>query len=249
MDDRLHGGRHLNWPDLHNARDLGGLPTLRGAHTCWRRLVRADNLHALDDAGAAALRAYGIRTVIDLRHADERAGWPNHFERRPHPEIRFVAASITGEEADPEYEPINAPLELLPWLRVQLDVGGRFIVQILRHIADAPEGGVLFHCHAGKDRTGLIAQFLLQLAGVPDEVIIEDYLLSNARNAARHQAHIAQFDDPAERERQAIAYVVSRDVIEGALQHLRQTHGTAEDYLRAHGLADTEIARLRARLT
>lgn len=75
MDAPPHDQRHLNWPNLRNTRNPGGLPMRHGALTRWRSLARAANLHELEDAGAGASRSHGIRTVHDLRHAAERAGW------------------------------------------------------------------------------------------------------------------------------------------------------------------------------
>src|SRR5689334_15193956 len=69
--------RHLAWDACYNARDVGGYPTENGGQIRWRPLVRADNLNRLTEDGQAALRDYGLRTIIDLRLADELERYPN----------------------------------------------------------------------------------------------------------------------------------------------------------------------------
>ncbi|MDP9251413.1 MAG: tyrosine-protein phosphatase, partial [Chloroflexota bacterium] len=83
-------GRHLVWPDLLNARDLGGLGSASGDETVWRRVVRADNLNKLAPAGVAAMVAYGVRTVIDLRDPRELEKFPNPLAAAPPAGVAFV---------------------------------------------------------------------------------------------------------------------------------------------------------------
>src|SRR5690348_5629295 len=85
----------LAWEACYNARDLGGYPTSRGGQTRPGRLIRADNLCRLTPAGQAALRAYGVRTIIDLRLAYELTIDPSPF-------------AAPGQPADPRY--LNLPL-------------------------------------------------------------------------------------------------------------------------------------------
>src|ERR1700730_15283145 len=70
--------RLLHFPNLLNARDLGGYPTVDGAHTRWRSVLRADDLSQLTAAGVQALAEYGIETILDLR-------WPEEAARSPSP--------------------------------------------------------------------------------------------------------------------------------------------------------------------
>ena len=79
MSQQLQPTRFLAWEACHNARDTGGYTTHSGRQTRWQTLVRADNLHKLTLAGRAALRDYGVRTVIELRLAHEVEKQPNTF--------------------------------------------------------------------------------------------------------------------------------------------------------------------------
>jgi protein-tyrosine phosphatase len=236
---------HLEIPGLHNARDLGGLP-MPGGRTPARLFVRADSLHALDAAGADQLIDYGVRTVIDLRHAEERACNPGVFERQPRADVRFHTISMNADPGLPGYEGMHHPGNLLLWNKRTLLLGGAYTAQVMRTIIDAPPGGVLFHCWSGKDRTGIVAQLLLLLAGVNHNIIIDDYMVTNERLAAHNAVWLATIEDP--KERALMAHL-------GTVQHENIAHnlaffdalGGAEGYLHSVGLQYAEIDALRAR--
>lgn len=247
-----HTGRHLDFSALHNARDLGGLPTLAGRETRRGALVRSEYLGHLDDAGRQALFDHGVRTIIDLRFARELAMSTHHYQLNPVGDINYINISICGEVGDPHYEVLqqveaqNGSPDA--WIEPQLDLGRGQIGRILQAIANAPAGGVLFHCYAGRDRTGLIAQLLLALVGVPDELIIEDYLLSNVRLAARSQPYLDAIEDAAERERVRQLSLIKAETAQRVLDVVQQNYGGVEAYLKSAGLSDAEIDTLRQRL-
>jgi hypothetical protein len=86
--------RHLDWEGCFNARDLGGLPTRDGRETRWRSIIRSDSLDDLTSAARAAMRDHGVRTVIDLRNADERGRRRRH--RGSHPARRGRGPRVLG---------------------------------------------------------------------------------------------------------------------------------------------------------
>jgi protein-tyrosine phosphatase len=88
--------RHLVWPDLLNARDLGGLRSASG-ETTWRRVVRADNLNKLAPAGVAAMVAYGVRTVIDLRDPRELEKFPNPLVAAPPHGVVYASVPLVSD--------------------------------------------------------------------------------------------------------------------------------------------------------
>jgi len=244
-----HTHRHLDFPALLNARDLGYLPTASGRLTRSGSLVRSEYLGFLDEAGRQALLDYGVRTIIDLRFARELAMDGHHFQLNPAAGIGYTNISLCGEAGDPHY----APLQQLgdsptAWIEPQLELGRLQIGRILRTIANAPEGGVLFHCYAGKDRTGLITELLLSLVGVPVEVIAEDYVLSNDRLAVRYFPELAKIEDPAQREHTRVEWTVQAETVYKTLGFVEQRYGGTEAYLQHAGLTDAEIEQLRQRL-
>ena len=233
--------RRLDFPHLLNARDLGGCPTLDGGHTRWRSLLRADDLAQLDDTGLRALADYGVRTVLDLR-------WRAETERHPSPipaglpQVHYRQLSLlTPSEDEWRERALDATKEL--WNCVVLEQVRLELREVLQVIAAAAPGPLLFHCIAGKDRTGLVAALLLALADVVPEAIAHDYALSstNLRDGYLHRyAH----RDPE----QILAALHCPE--EGAYNMLKfLAHaGGVRAYLQEIGLTRAQIAELRGRL-
>jgi protein tyrosine/serine phosphatase len=244
MDD---GRRHLEWEPCQNARDLGGLATRDGRLTRWRALLRADNLCRLTPRGLRSMRAHGIATVIDLRSARELAHFPSPVVGEPG--IVYVhAPAIDDGDRDGAAE-MDASDSLADIYRVMLERFGATMTTAVRAIATAPPGGVLVHCHAGKDRTGLVVALALAAVGVGQQAIVEDY----AASGARLQRHFAEeLEDPtlgdARRERLRGMQHARPETIAAVLDWLAAHHGGADAYLRAGGLSDEVLERLRARL-
>ena len=125
---------------------------------------------------------------------------------------------------------------------------GANVASALRAVADAPEGGVVVHCAGGKDRTGLIAAFLLHLAGVDDETIAADYALSEARLRPRHERWFAAAETPEELEQLERITRTPAETMRGLLAELGRRYGGVAAYLRSTGLTDDDLERARARL-
>ena len=182
--------RDLHWDGCVNARDLGGLPTADGRVTRRGALVRSETVDRLTSAGWEALRAHGIRTIIDLRNDDER------LDSRPAPlGIDVVHIALDQLDADPDFwaDWINGPQFGTPlYYRPFMDRFPEQIERVLDAIEQAPPGGVLFHCVGGRDRTGLIAIAALTVAGVAPEVIADDYALA-AERAHTHDPMLDEF--------------------------------------------------------
>lgn len=238
-----HFTRDILVAGTFNLRDLGGY-SHPGGMTRWRRILRSGGLHRLDAEGIAALGELGVTTVIDLRHAGEHEAEPNplrHVEG-----IAFHAVSLF-EGLVPEAAAGSNVLRDLYFLA--LDTRAAAFVETMERIA-AAEGTVLFHCTAGKDRTGLIAALLLGLAGVSPDHIAEDYGLTGPRITGlieRLTAEAAARGEDIERFRPLLA--CDPQTMVATLDHLDQSYGGAEAYLAKAGLSPSALARLRARLS
>jgi protein-tyrosine phosphatase len=237
--------RRLAWDDCANVRDLGGYPTADGRQTRWGAVVRADSLAALTPAGRDALLAYGVRAVVDLRLPAEIAERPNPFAEPGDHGIAYTNVSLIDPAAG--FPPDTSTLaESYLW---NLDRFSGQIAAAIAAVANAPEGAVLFHCAAGKDRTGWIAALLLSLAGVPDQEIADDYALTAECLRARNQAWLEHGPgDRAEREAMLLRYAPTVEVMLEVLGGVRRRYGGAEAYLRAAGVAAGDLDRLRVRL-
>ncbi|GGP26663.1 protein-tyrosine-phosphatase [Silvimonas amylolytica] len=219
-----------------NVRDLGGLYSRTGRTLRTHRFVRADSLEALHAIDVIHLLDYGVRMDIDLRGQRERRQWGDALSRVA--EIQYAPISLL-EGLDQHLEAVPASLGTL-YIDVLRYCRTSFLA-IFRQMLAQPEGCVLFHCSAGKDRTGMVAALLLNLAGVPDEDIIADYAQS-ATNL--HQA----FEQISEQNAPALRHLLGAEPEHMAmlLDHLRRHYDGAVGYLTLIGLAPAEITTLRA---
>jgi protein-tyrosine phosphatase len=188
---------------------------------------------------------YGVRTVIDVRSPSETVESPS---------VSALAASVE------ELTYLNVPM--LSWepgtqaifrqvstqaqaYSIVLDRCRDGIVGIMRAVADAGPGGVVLHCHSGKDRTGQLAALLLRLAGVAAEVVADDFYQSRERLLVWMEdtggGHPGQPDIFSPR---ALTAQTMLDV----LAYLDDTYGGVEAYLEGGGLLDAEREHLRDRL-
>lgn len=159
---------------LHNVRDLGGRPRRGGGTTPSGVFVRSEQPDLVRAPGWAALRAHGVRTVVDLRQPGERR---SHRAAVPDgiADLHVDHDGLEHEAFWADYWDnglVGTPLYYLPHIAAMPER----TVAVLSAIATAPEGAVLFHCAGGRDRTGLIAAVLLTLAGVEEDAIVADYL-------------------------------------------------------------------------
>jgi protein-tyrosine phosphatase len=230
--------RVLRWEALLNARDLGGLPAAEGV-IARGALVRSDALHRLTDAGRAALLAHGVRTVIDMR-----APW--EAEKDPYT-LEGVSVSHIAQQTEEAWQ-AAAGMGRVAFDLLMFDLVRSRFAKIAEAIAGAPEGGVLIHCHVGKDRTGLMTMLLLDLVGTPRDVIAADYQLTATGLAALFVDLIAKAETDARRVRLQEEAQSRAEVMVAIHDAFRARHGDAEAYLRAGGMSDASIATLRARL-
>ena len=246
--------RDLTWDGCLNVRELGGLPTADGGETRAGAIVRADSIHQLSETGWQALVDHGIRTVIDLRGDHER-------EDDPPAELPVEVVHVPFMEAsEAEWEEIAGEIEAAAAAAPNVASSTRDVYLIflerfrdnvataIRAVADAPPGGIVIHCVGGKDRTGLLSAFLLQLAGVPGNAIAADYALSEERLLPRHEAWFAAAESKEELERlQRISQTPAASMA-GVFAELERRYGGVEGYLREAGVTEEELERARARL-
>lgn len=234
--------RSIDLPGLSNLRDLGGIAAPGGATRAGRAL-RSDSPHRLDPAGQADLLGRGLVLTVDLRGAAEAARRPNPFAGTPgvvwHNIPVFDGIVPRAGAGD-----ILADM----YLRALAERGAAFGA-VMTAIADAPEGAVLFHCAAGKDRTGIIAALLLSLAGVDRSGIVADYALTAERLAPIRDDLIAgALAEGFTREDFLPLLECAPATMDLVLDGIGARYGSVADYLRQAGVAPGAIARLEARL-
>jgi protein-tyrosine phosphatase len=208
--------RTLRWPDCENVRDLGGLPTTDGGRIRPGALIRADDLCQLTPASVAALREYGIRRIIDLRGSLEAEQDPGPFAG----DDMYRRVPFIDEEADRDRDPAEEAT-LLATYRASVERNAAHIAAGITALASAPPGGVLVHCAAGRDRTGVHVALALRVAGVAVDDIAADYALSPE---------------------------CTPEVIVATLGVIEERHGSVPEYLRGAGVAPEHLIDLRRRL-
>jgi protein-tyrosine phosphatase len=234
--------RLLDFPCLLNARDLGGYPTVDGAETRWRSLLRADDLAQLTSAGLQAFSSYGVETVIDLRWPDEVILSPTPITRAlKHIRYEQISLLTPTPEGWRARRADQTAKEL--WNRAMLEQVRAELKQVLEVIATASPGPLLFHCMAGKDRTGLIAALLLALADVIPEAIAYDYAASTENLREPYLLRYADADPAAVID----AVQCPEQGIHNMLTYLGHAGGACA-YLAQIGMSHGHIASLRARL-
>ena len=246
-DDRTQPSRRLFWEGCLNVRDLGGYAAVDGRVTRSNSLVRADNLARLTNAGQQAVQETGVSAIIDLRSPYELDLEANAFAQSANAKPTYLNLPLMDSDAE-SMVLVNAAPTLAEMYRIMLERFQKNIGEIFTAIAKAPLGTVVFHCHSGKDRTGLVAALALKLAGVANTDIAADYALSDRYLVERYSEMLAKKADPEERARLAEQLTSRPETILGALSHLEERCGNVESYLEACGLNQAVQQKLRERL-
>lgn len=241
----------LAWEGCLNVRDLGGLATEDGRRTRPGAVVRADNIRKLTDAGWRSLAEHGVRRIVDLRMP-----WELATDEPRDVDVEVVHVSVFGAGMDAEYlEELDAHLasvddvadhyaySYVDWLERYREHFGRAFAAV----ADA-DGTVLVHCMGGKDRTGIVSALLLRLAGVPYATIGEDYAVTAANLEPSTSRWIPAVEDEIERAKWARLAATPGVAMERVVREVEERYGDVASYLRAAGLSDAQVDRLRERL-
>ncbi len=246
----IHPRRVLHWDACYNVRDVGGYDTVDGRRTRWGALLRGDNLCRLTHEGQAALVAHGMRTIIDLRSPSEQIAPHPFADPNGHDGLlTYLNLPLLDERDSTGMAEINADPSLQKLYAVILHRYGARVARVMKAVAEAPAGGVLVHCHAGKDRTGVVAALLLALAGVPADTIAEDYALSDGLLQPLY-ATTPLSGGPASIKRDTVAQQLSSPsgVMLATLTHLDTMYGSVRAYLEAQGASTRDMERIKERL-
>ncbi len=233
--------RHLDWDGCFNARDLGGIRAADGHQTRWGAVVRSDSPDHLTPAGWAALRAHGVRTIVDLRNDRERQAGAT-----PRAAGLATVHVPLDDHADTEFWEYcrdngldGSPLYYLPFMERKPELCAAAVAAV----AHARPGGVLVHCGVGRDRTGLVALLLLALVGVAPDAIATDYELSADRLRPLYASRGQDDQGPRIQELLARRNTSARAEVLAMLASV-----DVSAHLRSGGLADDGLATVRARL-
>ena len=236
--------RSLGLSGASNFRDLGGYAGHGGRVVRWRRVFRSDHLARLTPQDAQALRALGLARAVDFRGRAESAAQGYAL-----PSVRYLALPIEPTVVQRAKDMAAAGQTITAAVAVGLmqDTYRAFVSDNTPQFAglfaclldeDTP---LVFHCTAGKDRTGFAAALLLHALGVPRQTVMQDYLLTN--DLYRRPEELGR---AAPSEATRVIWRVQEEFLQAALQAVERDHGGMERYLEQR-LGVTEAARERLR--
>jgi protein-tyrosine phosphatase len=257
--------RQIDLEGQKNFRDLGGYRTTDGRRVKWCHLYRSGELSGLSDADVARLEALRIRTVVDLRAVREMEA--KGADRLPDG-ASLVSLAIDPGDLSGILGPAFAsgdfskvPPDLLDGInRAYVRDWRREFALLLGIAADPARRPLVFHCTHGKDRAGICAAILLSALGVPWELVMEDYLLSNVQRRQEGEAALDAMRRSAARQRgvppEAVdmthvwgLFFVDPAYLGAAHDEIRTGYGSVEIFLRdGIGWSHSDLERLRDEL-
>jgi protein-tyrosine phosphatase len=228
-----------------NFRDLGGYAADGGLRTRWRTLFRADGLGELTEPDLAVLRGLGIRTVIDLRSGSELER--SRFDVEAHP-VTFHHFPFIAELPDAQEFDRRPGLLGSQYQEIVHDAGDQ-ILAALEVLASPDALPAIFHCTAGKDRTGVLSAIVLSLLGVDEPTVVTDYALSGAAMQRLREKLIRKYPEGRETI-ENIDEVFSADPaqMELLLDHVREHYGSVSNYVEGLGAGPGLVEQLRTAL-
>lgn len=226
----IMGERHLPITGAYNFRDMGGFENKEGKHIKWGKVFRADDLHSLTSADLTYLNSIPLRSVIDFRSPAEIKEGPDKLPPLATEYTLSIApgnlnadavsdlAKMSTEQIAGFMEEMNRAFSTDPSIIKQY----KTYFELLQNETDTP---LLFHCTAGKDRTGMAAALFLYALGVDEEIIMNDYLASNNYLGDKFAAYTAKYP-------QLIPlFEVKKEYLQAGIDQIKKDHTTVENYL------------------
>lgn len=217
-----------------NTRDLGGYPLECGKITAYNVFLRSDAPVKVSDNDIKLLLASNITTIVDLRSDDEVKIKPCAFKNNN--SFEYYHCKIYGDGCLPE------SVEAVPASYFEMVEDQKTVCNIMRIFVRA-KAGILYHCTAGKDRTGVISALLLSLAGVCKNDILYDYEISQIYLEAMLQQFSKSYKDLD------VNIITPKAEYMGKFMDMFQKkYNSIEEYLSKIGLSDSEILKLKIKL-
>lgn len=239
--------RHLNLSGASNFRDLGGYPTADGRTVRWRQIFRSNHLGHLTDGDVAVLRELGVRSAFDFRGTEERTaalcGMPEISVHSLPVEPTVVAALRAIMAAGTPLSTDHAVEVMRGSYSGYVQNNTPHFRTLFAHLLEEDRAPLVIHCTAGKDRTGFACALILHTLGVSEDIISEDYLLTN-QFYRRDPNHSSDLPDDIKQ----VLGSVQTSFLAAAFEAIDADYGDLETYLRdGLGLGNAERAHLEAR--
>lgn len=227
----------------YNVRELGGYTINNKESVKWHRFLRGDDLSALSEQDILYLKEYGVVFDLDLRSFSECCENPDRLLQVPG--IQYVNIPFMTSKIDDvtKLEKVAENFNLSDFY-ISLLKDKHIVYKVMKAIAEAPKGCILFHCTAGKDRTGILSMLLLGLAGVCKEDILTNYQMSYINL----QKKIKMLNKGIPSVFDVSCIYSNPETIETCIDYIENEYGTVEAYLSDCGLSIHQINNIKDRL-
>lgn len=251
--------RKVNLTGAFNFRDLGGYPTTDGKTVKWGLLFRGEELGHLTDADIKTLQEMGIKTNVDYRTDAEVAALADPVIKG----INYVrtdagnagsTADLTAMISSGLMKDANTAVQMMAGFNKQMVDDPKFYVQLMELLNDPKNIGLVQHCTAGKDRTGLGSAIILLALGVDEKTVMDDYLLSNFYRAEANKKMIDGLKTQIKDENVVAAISalmgVQKEFLQAALDEMKAKYGSIDAFIeKGLGVTKQERAKLKAMYT
>lgn len=245
--------RRLPFERVHNFRDLGGYPAADGREVVWGSLFRSAQLSEMTDQDKALFRQLGVELVCDFRRDDERAREPTPVGHAETVSLAITPGSVGGVWSEVARNSVTATemASLMEAINRDLVLNQIASYRQLFALLLRSRQRVLVHCAVGKDRTGVAAALILSALGVPRDVIMQDYLLTNTclpleAELERMLSRFAQSGTPPARAALRPILEARESYLEAAFDAIDSHSGSVAAYLEHQlGLGPVQLGQLR----
>jgi protein-tyrosine phosphatase len=260
--DQRDAHRLLNFEGIANFRDLGGYPAAGNRHVKWGLLYRSGTFAHSSRADLEGLQRLQLASLIDFRSSMEKEEEPSHlpeptgFTLVDIPILDDGNKALVGEIMDRvetgNFEGFDPSLAME---QANRQFAGEFTPQFrqfMHTLLDAGGQPIVWHCSAGKDRTGFASAILLRILGVPEDIIMQDYMASklHALEARSNQLRLLRlFKGDEAADKLAVMMGVEEPWLEAAFEEIDLKWGSFDNYvLQGLELTDNDVMQLRSQL-
>lgn len=243
-----------------NFRDIGGYKTKDGRRVKWNIFYRSDELAGLTEEDTEYLKSLGVKTILDYRSKGEVNAKPDPLiegienvnisgmKSLDNSDVNFDMFSLMKESKS--LKALGEPEELLKKGYLEMVFENEAFKKLMEYIEYPEKMPIVQHCTAGKDRTGIGSALILLALGVPEETVIEDYLLTNVYRSNMNEAlfksigHFLKDEDSKEIFKAFME--VRKEYIESALNTIKERYGSIDEYFeKEYGFNKEKRARLQ----
>lgn len=247
--------RKVNLQGAFNFRDLGGYKTTDGKTVKWGKLFRGEELGHLTDADIKIVQSMGIKSNVDYRTDAEVKAMPDPII----PGIKNIrtdegnagsTADLMSMIASGQMKDAATAVQMMAGFNKQMVDSPKFYVQLMELLNDPNNIGLLQHCTAGKDRTGLGSAIILLTLGVDEKTVMDDYLLSNVYRAEANKKAVdavrAQVKDENVVAAISTMMGVQKEFLQAAIDEMKNKYGSIDAFLeKGLGITKEERAKLK----